>query len=219
MPEISYTNREKLRAIFILIIFLILLVSFFTDIGKKIIPALSISTILLLVLAIYLKILPTGTISPKRKFKEILQETAQELNLEIKKADGWDRFIVPVWAMYVASGEYKNFHIKIIPTGSSLDIIYLLFLKHTEASITIEISSPFVFPENSIIIKNDFKARYIELPPLLENMSYYFESNRIAIEGNNKLVVSTEDKIPTSDDIVLIIEELIKIAENLNKKI
>ncbi len=212
MPKISYDYRKKLRAIFILIIFLILLVGFFTDIGKKITPALSISAILLLLLAVHLKILPTGTIFPKRKFKETIQETAQKLNLEIKKAEGFEKFIVPVWAMNIASGEYKNFHIKIRSTRSSLSITDFFGLD-TRTGMMIEISSPYIFPDNSLI-KNDFKARYIELTPLLENMSYYFESNRIAVEGN-KLIVSTDDKIPTSNDVILIIEELIKIAKNL----
>ncbi|MFH0859409.1 MAG: hypothetical protein V1868_02235 [Patescibacteria group bacterium] len=212
MAQVSYSQKEKLRFALIFIVFFVLVLTNFTSFGKKIPPVLGLTLVIILAAVAFLFVLPKRTLFPKMKIKETINGVAEKLNLEIQKTEGKEKLLAPIWASDMAEGDYKNFHVKVRPGGSSLFFVSLFGSLHAEVNITIEISRVLI-PLEAPIIKNDFKARYIELPLVLKNLPYNFLLNRIIVE-DDKLILITEDKIPTPNDAVLIVEELVKIAQN-----
>lgn len=180
--------------------------------GKRIPDIVGWIYALLIAIAASYFVLPGLMLLPKKKIKETIQEVAQKLNLEYKNLRGADGLIAPIFARVEAAGNYKNFHIEIKPRGSGAFPLFQpllsLFLGYTE--VAIEISPVSVSPQTPGI-KKSFKALYFNLPRSLEEMPYRFTGNWILIE-KDKLILETENKLPKSDEIIFMVEEMVKIA-------
>lgn len=149
------------------------------------------SYLIWMIFVIFGVILPRFAFFSKKRIKQMIQEAASRLYMSYISDDG-----------LMAKGNYRDFAVSI--SYNRWRVNFLIEVGPVPAS------------SGAPGIKGRANSLYMDVPKSLKGLPYTFLYRRIFIE-NNKLVLKIGGKPRTSNDIVFIVDELVKTAETLKQ--